>query len=392
MSGAVIFSRRLRGATAICIYLGLVVGFAPTVLRHHQIDGTPQGMRAMIALLLTYGLSVTLGWRWVMARGLPRLVYGYFAALTALAIAMFWLENSDTGTGAGVGNLFVVLLLQSGVLAPAPKLAVYFAQAAAMSGISALFMPPESVVLPSLLVILTNGAVTLIGHLIVRDEQTERALAAANSKLRAYAEQVEALATTRERNRLARDIHDSLGHYLTVVNMQIEASLAVLDSDPDRAREALLKAQALTKEGLGEIRRSVGALRAEATEPGQLHQALLKLADDHRASGLEISYALEGQPRPCAAAIEMALYRAAQEGLTNIRKHAAAARAELRLSYQRSDVIMLRLCDDGVGSDYPNTGGFGLRGLRERAGALGGEVVIHTAPGQGFVLSVEIPV
>lgn len=386
------FSQRLSGVAAILIYLGLVVGFAPTGIRHHQLDGTAHGTQLMTALIFAFGISVTFGWRWCIRRKSPQLVYAYFVGLSLLSILMFVLENVDTRTGAGVGNLFAVLLLQAGVLPVIPKLAIYFSQVGMMIVVSALLLPFDRVLLPSFLVFLTNGAITLIGHLIVRDEQTQQALEAANLKLTEYAKQIEALATARERNRLAREIHDSLGHYLTVVNMQIEAALAVMDADSDRARQSMTKAQTLTKNGLTEIRRSVAALRDDTITERPLHEALLQLVEEHRSTGLEVHYRLEGAIRPCPAQIEMTLYRAAQEGLTNIRKHAKATRAELHLNYQRSDAVALELRDNGVGgAEIERNGGFGLLGLFERAKLLGGAVKVQSAPGEGVMLCVELP-
>lgn len=369
------FSQRLSGIAATIIYLALVAGFAPTVIRHHQLDGTHEGVRLMTALLILFGLLVTFGWRWCVRRKSARVMYAYFVGMTLLAMGMFWFENADSGTGAGVGNVFIILLLQSGVLPIAPKLAVYLAQILIMIVVSALMMPFERVILPSFLVFLTNGAITLMGHLIVRDERTQYALEAANVKLTEYAAQVEALATERERTRLAREIHDSLGHYLTVVNMQIEAALAVMEADPERARQSMTKAQTLTKNGLAEIRRSVAALRDDTAAERPLHEALLQLVEEHRSTGLDVHYQLDGAIRPCAAQIEMTLYRAAQEGLTNIRKHAKATRAELHLNYQRPDAVALELRDNGVGGvGIEQNGGFGLLGLFERAKLLGGLV------------------
>src|SRR6185369_12887105 len=116
------------------------------------------------------------------------------------------------------------------------------------------------------------------------------ALAEANQQLRDHAAQVEELASTKERNRLAREIHDSLGHYLTVVNVQIGAAQAILEQDRPRALDHLSKAQALTQEGLAEVRHSVAALRASPTESGPLPEALAKLAEQWNAAGLSTRF------------------------------------------------------------------------------------------------------
>jgi signal transduction histidine kinase len=204
--------------------------------------------------------------------------------------------------------------------------------------------------------------------------------------------QVEELATAKERNRLAREIHDSLGHYLTVINVQIEAARAVIGNDPPRALDALRKAQSLAQEGLADVRRSVAALRASPTEDRPLPEALAALAAENRASGLLTELAVTGAPRPLPPQTELTLYRAMQEGLTNIRKHARAARVDITLDYGDNERVRLVVHDNGVG-DSPDgrPGGYGLLGVRERTHLLGGEVRIRSAEGQGFTLEVELP-
>lgn len=229
-----------------------------------------------------------------------------------------------------------------------------------------------------------------------RDEVERLAveLSGANQKLREYAAQVEELATARERNRLAREIHDSLGHYLTVINVQLEAARAVSGSDPSRAADALSKAQSLAREGLADVRRSVAALRASPMESRPLPEAVSALAEECRAAGIRTDFSVNGEPRPLAPQAELTLYRAAQEGLTNIRKHAHASHAEVSLDYIDADCVRLTVKDNGVGSlaaGHNADGGFGLIGVRERAQLLGGQVRIQTEMGQGFALEVELP-
>jgi signal transduction histidine kinase len=218
-------------------------------------------------------------------------------------------------------------------------------------------------------------------------------LRAANLKLREYAVQAEELAVTRERNRLAREIHDSLGHYLTVVNVQIQAAQAVQRSDPARASAALDKARALTQEGLREIRGSIATLRASPLDNRLLAEALAEVVEEHRTAGLNCQLTVLGSPRPLAPAVGLTLYRAGQEGLTNVQKHARAKQAGLVIDFRSPETVSLRVVDDGVGTvagvDAPT--GFGLLGLRERCQLLGGRVRVTGAPGAGFTLDVEVP-
>jgi len=382
------FSKRLSGITATIIYAALLIGFAPSILINHYLNGTPAGFALMALGVFVYGLAVTVGWRWVVQQRSALVVRGYFTALSLLILMMFVLENLNTDGGA-VLNLTVILLLQSGVLPVLWQLGLHLAMIAAVMMIAAVFMPLEQFILPTSVLLLTNGAVVLMGYLIVRDEQTQLALETANRKLTEYATQAEELATMRERNRLAREIHDNLGHYLTVVNTQIEAARTVLDTDRERSIYLLERAQALTKDGLTEIRRSVAALRSAPVEQRPLSDAIRALLSEYGASGLKLEYQVEGEQLPISETVEQVLYRAAQEGLTNLHRHARATAAELRLIF-RKDQVSLFLHDNGIGSANPTTG-FGLLGVQERVKLIGGRVTIETAPGAGFLLHVEVP-
>jgi len=232
-----------------------------------------------------------------------------------------------------------------------------------------------------------------------RREEIERLavkLEEANRSLRDYAAKVEELAAAQERNRLAREIHDGLGHYLTAMNVQVNLVTALIDQDPEGARLALTRMQAMLLEALADVRRSVAALRSEPVLGKNLLEALEPLIGESCATGLVTELVVNGEARSLPAAIELTLYRAVQEGLTNVRKHAQARRAIVQLDYHPASVSLC-IRDDGVGS-LLNTGdldllktSFGLFGLRERAQLLSGSLTIHTAPEQGFSLEMNLP-
>jgi signal transduction histidine kinase len=216
----------------------------------------------------------------------------------------------------------------------------------------------------------------------------------ANHRLREYAAQAEELATTKERNRVAREIHDTLGHYLTVINMQLEAARVLFGSDESRPKtlEALNKAQTLTKEGLAEVRQSVGALRASPVENKSLPEAIGQLVSESQAAGIVTELHVKGVVRSLTSPVELTLYRVAQEGLTNVRKHSLASRAEVFLDYSYLDKVCLTVQDNGVGvKENPNGSGFGLLGMQERVQLLNGVLRRESLPNQGFKLYVEIP-
>ena len=215
-------------------------------------------------------------------------------------------------------------------------------------------------------------------------------LGEANEKLRRHAVQAAELAATRERNRLAREIHDGVGHCLTVVHVQLEAARSTLGRDPGLAAGAIEKAQAMNHLALQEVRCSVSALRTSPLEGRTLDEALQQLVAENNASGLNVDLAVTGEPRALSPQVTLALFRSAQEGLTNCRKHAKAQAAHVALDYRSPGRVGLAVSDDGAGAEGPKEG-FGLLGLRERAQLLGGTLSVRTARGRGFALEVEVP-
>ena len=222
-------------------------------------------------------------------------------------------------------------------------------------------------------------------------ERLTRDLEVANRRLAEYASQAEELAATQERNRLAREIHDNLGHYLTIVNVQIEAARVTCQADPARALAALDKAQEMARKGLTSVRESVAALRVSPVENRPLEDAIAGLVSESQAAGMTVEFHRVGVSRPVEAKSALAIYRAAQEALTNVRKHARASRADVTLDFSQRDLIRLTVCDDGVGAS-DTSGGFGLIGIRERVQLLDGEFKVETEKGKGFQLEVSIPV
>jgi signal transduction histidine kinase len=220
-------------------------------------------------------------------------------------------------------------------------------------------------------------------------EQLMVELEEANVQLAAYATQAEELAMTQERNRLAREIHDNLGHTLTIVNVQIEAARVVMDSDPDRALDAMNKAQELTQKGLTRVRKSVAALRESPVSNRPLAEAIASLVKEAQSTGIVTEFEVAGEPQALENKVALALYRAAQEGLTNVCRHARASRVDVLLDFQPSEV-RLELRDNGVGAAETN-GGFGLLGIRERVQLLGGRLEISTGVGKGFCLAASVP-
>ena len=224
----------------------------------------------------------------------------------------------------------------------------------------------------------------------VNEQNARRELAAANQKLREYAAQIEELAVVQERNRMAREIHDGLGHYLTAINIQVKAAQAVSGQNPELVNEALANAQTLTQEALADVRRSISTLRADPSTSRPLPETLSRLLADTQAAGIQANFSVTGQVRPVPPQVEFTLYRVVQEGLTNVRKHAQASQVDLVLTYTEH-AVLVRLKDDGIGTEQPG-GGFGLLGLQERVQLVGGTLTVATHPGEGFMIEASIPV
>lgn len=313
------------------------------------------------------------------------LTAAYVVVQLALGFAVF----AVAGGGVGATLLLLVLVSQAVLLLPLPA-AVAVALAVPLVHLG---MHPADAVRNGMGTFVAAAFTAVVTELLQREQRARQELAAANERLRELAGQAEELATTRERNRLARDIHDGLGHHLTVVGMQVQAARAVLGSDPGRADDVLAGAQRQVPEALAEVRRSVAALRGPRVTP-PLPVALAVLAQESSAAGLPTELAVTGTERTLTADVEEPLFRAAQEGLTNVRKHAGASRARLVLDFADPATVRLRVVDDGAGVPHPRDGaaeGFGLLGVRERAERVGGRVVVESCPGTGTTLGVEVP-
>ncbi|MGY1630536.1 sensor histidine kinase [Geodermatophilus sp. SYSU D01186] len=314
------------------------------------------------------------------------LAVGYVLVQLTLGTLVF----GAAGAGVGATLLLLVLVSQSVLLLPLPA-AVLVTVAVSLVHLG---MGWADFLRNSLGLLGAAAFTAVVTELLQRAQRARAELAEANALLRGYAAQAEELATTRERNRLARDIHDGLGHHLTVVQMQVQAARAVLPTDPGRADTLLAKAQHQAGEALAEVRRSVAALRGPASAP-PLRAALEALTAEVSATGLPVTLEVAGPERRLPAESEESLFRSAQEGLTNVRKHAGATCARVALTYGDDGTVQLVVRDDGRGLPAPRDGTgqatFGLLGLRERAARVGGRVTVESTPGSGTSLLVEVP-
>jgi signal transduction histidine kinase len=204
--------------------------------------------------------------------------------------------------------------------------------------------------------------------------------------------QLEELAATKERNRLARDIHDSLGHYLTVINIQLSKAKAYKDKNPLASDLAITNAKRLVNDALQDVRESVRSLRT-GQELFSLQKNLPMLIADLQSERLTIDLEMSGQEAGVSKQYLLILYRVAQEGLTNIQRHSGStwAKVSLKLTPQ---LIELTIEDKGTGFDLAtaSANGFGLAGLRERLETVGGQFAVDSEPGSGTRLRATITI
>ncbi|MFE2722728.1 sensor histidine kinase [Kitasatospora sp. NPDC059327] len=210
-----------------------------------------------------------------------------------------------------------------------------------------------------------------------------------------------------ERIRIARDLHDVVAHHIALANAQAGIAVHLMDTHPAEAREMLSHLTDATGSALQELKATVGLLRRADDPEAPLEPApglgqLPDLINSFERAGLPVRLAVEGEPRPLSPGVDLTAYRIVQESLTNVAKHARGAGADITLAYSGSRVAVTVAnatpARSGPGSSRPRlvppaTGaaGYGLIGMRERAGAVGGRLSADPCPGGGFLVSAELP-
>ena len=190
--------------------------------------------------------------------------------------------------------------------------------------------------------------------------------------------------------RLRRDLHDGLGPALSALGLKIEAARLLMSHSPERAQEQLLQLKTEVQDSVSEVRRIVHDLRPPKLDDLGFTGALKDLAGSVEEAGLHISCDLMPLDDLLDAATQVALYRIAQEALTNVLKHAGASHVSLKVFKQEGEVV-LECLDNGVGLPEVREAGVGSRSMRERAGALSGSLELRDAAGGGTVLRARIP-
>jgi signal transduction histidine kinase len=334
------------------------------------------------AILILIGLGVV---AWLSQNYLPFLALGLIPV-----VARYWLP------------LWVVLLIVLGLGA----LSVWWAQQEPLQitfeivlsqgpqGTTSWGALPTPAEYPNLslaffifIAFLYSGYALFTLELLVRETKAREEIERTRRELEQASRQAGVL---EERQRLAREIHDTLAQGFASIVVQLEAAEMASENETSATRY-LEQARNAAREGLSEARRMVWALRPEILENTSLPEALQRLMRRwQQESGVSAQFTLTGEPRPLHPELEVGLLRIAQEALANVRKHSKARHATLTLSYL-GDMVLMDVQDDGVGLQAPTSGSFGLRSMRERVEALGGQMTVESEPGLGTTLAFGLP-
>lgn len=221
------------------------------------------------------------------------------------------------------------------------------------------------------------------------DEAKERANRAERER-----EERASAAVAEERARIARELHDVVGHSVSVMTVQASGVRRLLRPDQERERQALLVVERTGREALAEMRRMVGVLRrpeeAPALAPQPSLDHLSRLVEQAREAGLPVEMRIEGEATQLPAGVDLTAYRLVQEGLTNVVKHAGATRAEVLVHYG-DGFVEVTVKDNGQGVGNGDSGGHGLVGMRERVSVYGGELDAGPQTGGGYRLHAKLP-
>jgi signal transduction histidine kinase len=240
-----------------------------------------------------------------------------------------------------------------------------------------------------------TGLLIVLVNTLVSERRNREQLAQAHAQLRQYAQRIEDQTMLQERNRIAREIHDALGHTLTAQSIQLENALVHFEPEPDRAYQFITQAKALSQKALQEVRRSVSQLRTHLLAGKSFEVAIGDLITEFQQSyPCTVDCQIESIHIPIE--IQTAVYRIIQEALTNIARHSGANQVTIALNGQPDPHMPLHLelqiIDNGRGFQADQTSsGFGLQGIRERASAIGGQCTIQSTIGQGCHLQLSVP-
>lgn len=400
--------RVFRGYAGVRFALYLLAGlrflFSPDISERIDFDPLPYlgltllGMAILLVYLLLPWLQEKLGRAYlplgiilaasslilerVFTPGAPIWFWGPDPFFYVLLILVAWQYDFKAvllfTLGTSVFELVLNLLF--------PEQALYIGP---LEGISSQMIAMGSIALRTVSFLIIGFVIT---RLVSAQRRQQKALAEANIKLVQYASTVEQLTISRERNRLSRELHDTVAHTLSALAVQIDALMAVWEPIPDKAEEMLEKMLETTRRGLEETRRSLKDLRAAPLEDMGLALAIAAQAKDFSARNelsliLDVPEEINSLPQE----IEHGFYRVAQEALENVIQHAGAKQVQVKLA-QDGESLVLIVADDGRGFD---TGGetaghqLGVQGMYERAELIGAELDVSSEVDKGTIVRLS---
>ncbi len=365
--------------------VGIAVGVVEVVLTRHVKDG-PQGP-LWFDLLAIPGLMVPLFWR-------RRFPFGAPVASGIVFAASSFVDERLTPNGIVPILAAIAAFVLFGLVRDRTQAIAGLAFGVGVTAIIARNDPKGGVGNFVFTSIVFTAAWTIgfaVGRKFREAEEAKERLARAERERMERAR----LAVADERTRIARELHDVVGHSVSVMTVQAAAARTLLRPHQEKERQALLVVEQTGREALAEMRRMVGVLRrpeeAPALAPQPSLESLERLVAQAREAGLPVELRIDGDPQPLPAGVDTTAYRIVQEGLTNAIKHARAERAEVLVRYGDGHVE-LTVTDDGTGEGGGESGGHGLVGMRERISVYGGELEAGPLAAGGFRLRARLPI
>jgi signal transduction histidine kinase len=370
-----------RAASRLLIPLGLAVIVVVVLDAALGSVGFGASGRPLLLLVATTAYAAA---GYAFLRGVRQVPpWVLLAVMTAALLAMYLAD--PTGPVIGLFLIAALIPLRPPLRIPAAILII----GTAAYNLVQLFVASETV----LLTVATDAGVAfffLVGSMLRREREQREELARLMAELAESRRAEQAALVVAERARLAQDLHDVLAHTLSGLALQLEGANLLATTTPADPRlvDTVRRAHQLSKSGLAEARRAVGALRGdELPGPGQIGD----LVAEHRlASRGALRFGETGRPVPLSPEAGLALYRAAQEALSNVRKHAGNADVEVALVWA-DDQVELTVADSGDGTGSLGGSGYGLAGMAERVSAVGGRVASGPLAGGGFRVRVTVP-
>ena len=226
-------------------------------------------------------------------------------------------------------------------------------------------------------------------HAIEEARQRSENLQTVNTQLKQYNQMTEKMVETRERNRMAREIHDTLGHTLTGISAGVDACIAIIDEKPEQTKKQLELVSKAVRSGIKDVRRSVSELRTDALERFQLEEAIRDMVSEiNSLAGVEVSFESNVKPLKFSEDEENVIYRIIQEGITNAIRHGYADHIWIKAE-KEDGILELKIKDDGIGCKDIKKG-FGTKHMKERVSMLGG--TISFSGEDGFLIDARIPI